>query len=159
MQEPGAILATALGGAAIAQDQVDIEWWHIDTNDPGLSLRQEVADEYMAEHPNVNINITVLENEAFKQKLALDMQAGSAPDIFNSWGGGVLAEQADAGMARPIEDEIADWVDTMNPAAMSIYQVDGVQYGVPYNFGLVGFWYNKDLFAEAGHHRAARHLG
>ena len=146
----GAILATALGGAAIAQDQVDIEWWHIDTNDPGLSLRQEVADEYMAEHPDVNINITVLENEAFKQKLALDMQAGSAPDIFNSWGGGVLAEQAEAGMARPIEDEIADWVDTMNPAAMSIYQVDGVQYGVPYNFGLVGFWYNQDLFAEAG---------
>ena len=24
------------------------------------------------------------------------------------------------------------------------------QYGVPYNFGLVGFWYNKDLFAQAG---------
>ena len=78
------------------------------------------------------------------------MQAGSAPDIFQSWGGGVLAEQAEAGMARPIEDEIADWVDTMNPGGMSIYQVDGVQYGVPYNFGLVGFWYNMDLFAEAG---------
>ena len=146
-----AILASALGtAAAVAQDPVEIDWWHLDTNDPGLSLRQAVADEYMAEHPGVQINITVLENEAFKQKLALDMQAGSAPDIFNSWGGGVLAEQAEAGMARPIEDEIADWVDTMNPAAMSIYQVDGVQYGVPYNFGLVGFWYNQDLFAEAG---------
>jgi raffinose/stachyose/melibiose transport system substrate-binding protein len=78
------------------------------------------------------------------------MQAGSAPDIFNSWGGGVLAEQAEAGMARPIEDEIADWKDTMNAGAMSPYQVDGVQYGIPYNFGLVGFWYNQDLFAEAG---------
>ena len=33
---------------------------------------------------------------------------------------------------------------------MSIYQVDGVQYGLPYNFGLVGFWYNKDLFEQAG---------
>jgi raffinose/stachyose/melibiose transport system substrate-binding protein len=38
----------------------------------------------------------------------------------------------------------------MNPAGMSIYQVDGVQYGSPYNFGLVGFWYNKDLFEQAG---------
>ncbi|HKZ91714.1 MAG TPA: extracellular solute-binding protein, partial [Candidatus Limnocylindrales bacterium] len=146
-----AILAGTVGAVAVmAQDPVEIDWWHIQTNDPGLSLNQAIADEYMAEHPDVKINVTVLENEAFKSKLALELQAGNAPDIFQSWGGGVLAEQAAAGMARPIEDEVGDWVDTMNPGAMSIYQVDGVQYGVPYNFGLVGFWYNKDLFAQAG---------
>jgi raffinose/stachyose/melibiose transport system substrate-binding protein len=146
-----AILASALGaGAAVAQDSVEIDWWHIQTNDPGLSLNQAVADEYMEANPGVKVNITVLENEAFKSKLALEMQAGNAPDIFQSWGGGVLAEQADAGMARPIADEITEWVDSMNPGAMSIYQVDGVQYGVPYNFGLVGFWYNQDLFEQAG---------
>ena len=33
---------------------------------------------------------------------------------------------------------------------MSVWQVDGEQYGVPYTFGLVGFFYNKDLFAQAG---------
>lgn len=149
----GAVLilgGVAGGGAAVAQDPVEIDWWHIQTNDPGLSLNQAVAEEYMAEHPGVTIKITVLENEAFKQRLALEMQAGSAPDIFHSWGGGVLAEQAAAGMARPIADEVADWAGTMNQGAMSIYQVDGVQYGIPYNFGLVGFWYNKDLFAQAG---------
>jgi raffinose/stachyose/melibiose transport system substrate-binding protein len=146
-----AILAGTVGAAGtVAQDPVEIDWWHIQTNDPGLSLNQAIADEYMAEHPDVKINITVLENEAFKSKLALELQAGNAPDIFQSWGGGVLAEQAAAGMARPIADEITDWVDTMNPAGMSIYQVDGVQYGIPYNFGLVGAWYNKDLFAQAG---------
>jgi raffinose/stachyose/melibiose transport system substrate-binding protein len=147
----GAVLAGTLGAAVVvAQDPVEIDWWHIQTNDPGLSLNQAIADEYMADHPDVKINVTVLENEAFKSKLALELQAGNAPDIFQSWGGGVLAEQAAAGMARPIADEIGDWVDTMNPGAMSIYQVDGVQYGIPYNFGLVGAWYNKDLFAQAG---------
>lgn len=147
-----ALVAAALvaPGAAQAQDPVEIDWWHIQTNDPGLSLNQAVADEYMAAHPNVKINITVLENEAFKSKLALDMQGGTAPDIFQSWGGGVLAEQAEAGMARPIADEWAQCAEVINPGALSIYQVDGVQYGVPYNFGLVGFWYNKDLFAQAG---------
>jgi raffinose/stachyose/melibiose transport system substrate-binding protein len=29
-------------------------------------------------------------------------------------------------------------------------QVDGHQYGLPYNLGVVGIWYNKDLFAQAG---------
>ncbi len=137
-------------GVVQAQDPVEIDWWHIQTNDPGLSLNQTVADEYMAEHPGVKINITVLENEAFKSKLALDMQAGTAPDLFQSWGGGVLAEQAEAGMARSITDEWAQCANEMNPGAMSIYQVGGAQYGVPYNFGLVGFWYNTDLFAQAG---------
>ena len=28
--------------------------------------------------------------------------------------------------------------------------VDGVQYGLPYNLGAVGLWYNMDLLAEAG---------
>ena len=98
----GAVLAGTVGAAAVvAQDPVEIDWWHLDINDPGLSLSQAVADEYMAMHPDVKINVTVLENEALKSKLALEMQAGSAPDIFHSWGGGVLAEQAAAGMARP----------------------------------------------------------
>ena len=33
---------------------------------------------------------------------------------------------------------------------MQLYQVDGKQYGVPFNAGMVGFWYNKDFFAQAG---------
>ena len=32
-----------------------------------------MADDYMAEHPNVNVEITVLENEAFKTKLTTVM--------------------------------------------------------------------------------------
>ena len=31
-----------------------INWWHIQNNDPGKSLNQTIADEYMAAHPNVN---------------------------------------------------------------------------------------------------------
>ena len=28
--------------------------------------------------------------------------------------------------------------------------MNGQQYGIPYNVGVVGFWYNKELFAKAG---------
>ena len=43
------------------------------------SLWQDMADEFMASHPNVKIKITVLENEAFKAKLTTNMQAGTRP--------------------------------------------------------------------------------
>ena len=77
-----------------------IDWWHIQNNDPGVTLWQEVADEFMAEHPNVTIDITVYENEAFKTAIAPRLQAGDPPDLFQSWGGGGLIEQVEAGSSR-----------------------------------------------------------
>ena len=104
----------------------------------------------MAEHPNVNIEITVYENEAFKTAIAPRLQAGDPPDLFQSWGGGGLIEQVDAGLVQDITAGVAPWIGELNAGAVSMYQVDGVQYGIPFDLGLVGFWYNKDLFAEAG---------
>ncbi|NMC46202.1 MAG: extracellular solute-binding protein [Chloroflexi bacterium] len=137
-----------------AAEPVTITWWHISTKDPALSDWQKMADDYMAAHPNVTIEITVLENEAFKTKLTTVMQSGEVPDIFQSWGGGTLKEQIDAGLLQDITSELdADggaWRDTFAPGALAVFSSDGKNYGVPWDMGMVGWWYNKDLFAEAG---------
>jgi raffinose/stachyose/melibiose transport system substrate-binding protein len=133
-----------------AAEPVTIEWWHIQNNDPGLSLWQAMADEFTAEHPNVTIEITVLENDTFKPKLTTEIQGGHVPDLFQSWGGGGMAEQVDAGVLRDITGDVAGWADTMNTGAMGMYALDGKQYGIPFDLGMVGIWYNKDLFAQAG---------
>ncbi len=129
---------------------VTIEWWHISKDDPGKSLFKGIADAYMAAHPNVTINITVLENEAFKTKLTTAMQSGTPPDLFQSWGGGTMAAQADAGMLKDITADVASWKDTINAGAMSIYAYNGKQYGIPWDMGMIGFWYNKAAFTKAG---------
>jgi raffinose/stachyose/melibiose transport system substrate-binding protein len=131
-------------------EPVTFSLYDLHVNEPGKSLLPQLIDEFEAAHPWVTIELTVLENEALKAKIAAEMQADNPPDLFQSWGGGVLAEQQAAGMVRAIDDEVADIADGINEAARGIYQVDGVQYGLPYNFGLVGFWYNKDLFEQAG---------
>ena len=137
-----------------AAEPVTITWWHISTKDPALSDWQKMADDYMAAHPNVTIEITVLENEAFKTKLTTVMQSGEVPDIFQSWGGGTLKEQIDAGLLQDITPYLdADggaWRDTFAPGALAVFASDGENYGVPWDMGMVGWWYNKDLFAEAG---------
>jgi len=132
------------------EEPVTIEWWHIQNNDPGLSLWQAVADEFMAEHPNVTIDITVQENEAFKQALQTSLQAGDVPDIFQSWGGGGLREQVDAGLVMDITDAAAEFDSEFNGAAASMMEIDERMYGVPFDLGIVGVWYNKALFEEAG---------
>ena len=134
--------------------KVTVNWWHISTKDPGLSDWQKMADDYMAMHPNVNIEITVLENEAFKTKLTTVMQSGEVPDIFQSWGGGVMNEQVGAGLLKDITSDLdADggaWRNTFAPGALAVYSYQGKNYGVPWDMGMVGWWYNKDLFTQAG---------
>jgi raffinose/stachyose/melibiose transport system substrate-binding protein len=138
------------GGTSGSGEPVTIEWWHIQNNDPGLSLWEDIAAEFEAEHPNVSIDITVYENEAFKTAIEPRLQAGDPPDLFQSWGGGELEQQVDAGLVQDISDGVAPWIDTLNEAAVTMYQVEGAQYGIPFDLGMVGFWYNKDLFARAG---------
>ena len=138
---------------APAGEPVTITWWHITTKDPGLSDWQKMADDYMAAHPNVTIEITVLENEAFKTKLTTVMQSGDPPDIFQSWGGGTFNQQVEAGLLKDITADLeadAAWKESFAPGALGVYSYQGKNYGVPWDMGMVGFWYNKDLFEQAG---------
>ena len=136
-----------------------INWWHIQNTEPMLPVWAAVAQEYQGAHSNVKIEIQPLENEAFKAKLTTATQAGSPPDLFQSWGGGVLKQQVDAGLVKDLTETVAPWKDSLLPLSLEPYTVDGKIYGVPFDIGMVGFWYNKDLFAQAPDHRAAGHLG
>ena len=139
----------ATAAATEAAAPVTITWWHITTKDPGLTEFQKMADDYMAAHPNVIIEITVLENEAFKTKLTTVMQSGEVPDIFQSWGQGGMIEQVNAGLLKDISADLkGEWGDSLG--ALDAFAVDGKNYGVPWDMGAVTFWYNKDLFEKAG---------
>jgi raffinose/stachyose/melibiose transport system substrate-binding protein len=146
------IAGSMLAKTATAQDEVTINWWHIGTVEEQGAFWQQIADEYMEMNPNVTIEITILENEAFKSRLVTVMQSDEPPDLFQSWGGGVLWQFADAGLVRDISPELeGEWKDSFSAqAALELYGQDGEYYGVPWSWGAVGMFYNKALFAEAG---------
>jgi raffinose/stachyose/melibiose transport system substrate-binding protein len=132
-------------------EKVTITWWHISTAEEHAAAFQEMADAFIADNPHVTIEITILENEAFKSKLPTVMQSGDPPDLFQSWGGGTMNEYAKAGLLLDITDEMAGaWADSFGAGPLGVYAFEGKQYGAPWDMGMVGFWYNKDLFAQAG---------
>lgn len=128
-----------------------ISFWHLDTTDEQQAAWRQIANNFEAKHPGVKIEITCLENEAFKQKVATVIQSGNPPDIFRSWGGGVMIDQADAGMLRDISNYVKDGtIAQIGKGAMGVYAFNGKQYGAPYSLGTVGLWYNKDVMAACG---------
>jgi raffinose/stachyose/melibiose transport system substrate-binding protein len=152
-------LAGAAAGAALlpscrkegsSSSSKTIHWWHIQNTDPMLSVWAGLARDFEAAHPGVKVDITPLENEAFKAKLTTVTQAGNPPDVFHSWGGGVLEQQVGAGLVKELSGDAASFLSNVSPNGVKLYQIGGKQYGTPYELGMVGFWYNKELFAKAG---------
>ncbi len=148
------VLAVVLPTAVLSGqgDQVTIRWWHITTDETQAAFFQSLADEFVAMHPNVTFEITILENEAFKSRITTVMQAGDPPDLFQSWGGGVLWTYAENGMVRNIAPELeGEWKDSFAAqSALELFGRDGEYYGVPWTWGCVGIFYNKALFEQAG---------
>lgn len=153
-QPPAPVSTQPPAPTQASAQKVTINWWHISTKDPALSDWKKMADDYMATHPNVNIQITVLENEAFKTKLTTVLQSGNPPDIFQSWGGGDMNQQIQAGLLKDITADLdannSAWRNTFAPGALAVYSFEGKNYGVPWDMGIVGWWYNKALFKQAG---------
>jgi raffinose/stachyose/melibiose transport system substrate-binding protein len=146
----GTAAVLALGAAACGdsgESDADVTFWHIQNEDPMKSTWAAMADEW-AEESGLSVETSAIEVEDFKTRLATQTQAGDLPDLYNTWGGGVLAEQVEAGLVRDISG--LPCLDLVNPVALEAYTIDGKLYAIPFDQGVVGFWYNKDLFAEAG---------
>ncbi|MBD3146537.1 extracellular solute-binding protein [Microbispora camponoti] len=133
-----------------AGGKVTVEFWNIWTTDPLKSYGVQAIKDFQAAHPNITIKSVPYENEAFKAKLTTLTQSGKAPDIFQTWGGGVLAQQVDAGLVKDLTADAGPWLGTFTDAALSAYKVGDKQYAIPDDIGMVGFWYNKALFKKAG---------
>ena len=146
----GACSRGGSGGQGGGAGSSTIEWWHIQNTEPLRPLWEQLAKEYQSQHPEVSFKITPIENDTFKPRLATATQSGTAPDLFQSWGGGVLAQQAEAGVVKDITADVQSWISNISEFAMRPYTVDGKIYGVPFDMGMVGFWYNKALFDRAG---------
>src|SRR5215469_5039089 len=137
--------------SGLYKNPVTLNWWHNANQDgPLKTYWQKVADDFHALHPTVTIKISAVEtNDLQRNKIPAALLSGNPPDIFESWGGGEIADQVKAGYLKDITDDTKAEVASMGPAS-KIWTVDGKQYGLPWDFGIEGFWYNKDLFTQAG---------
>jgi len=133
------------------KNQVTLTWWtNANTAGPVQTYWQKVADDFHKLHPTVTVKWTGTEtNDLQRNKIPAALLSGNPPSVFQSWGGGEIRDQVKAGYLKDITADTKDVVATMGPSA-NIWAVDGKQYGLPYDFGVEGIFYNKDLFTKAG---------
>lgn len=111
-------------------------------------VEEMLANEYMAEHPNVRIVSETLENESYKPKLKAYIASNSLPDIFYIWDQPTwLDPVVEAGQVEPLDPAYLTDQDFTEASW------DGVMYGeecygLPNQSEFYIMYYNKEIFAD-----------
>ncbi|HET6187366.1 MAG TPA: extracellular solute-binding protein [Trebonia sp.] len=129
--------------------KVTLSWWNNANTQPLLGVFTNVIKQFEAAHPNITISNVPMQNELFKTKVTPALRGNSPPDIFQQWGSGQQATQVQSGKLADISSDVSPWIGSLGTPATE-WQTNGKWYGVPYDLHVVGFWYRKDLFQQAG---------
>lgn len=146
---------TGATGGEETKAPVTLTWWHNSVagdngENPLGDLWNEVAAEFEAANPHVTINIEQIQNEDLQRtRIPTALQSGDAPDLFQQWGGGELAMQADAGYLMDLSSVLSEDIARLG-GSVGPWQYQGTTYGLPFQFGVEGIWYRKSLFEQAG---------
>lgn len=126
--------------------------WRTDWFPP---MAQQMLDEFNATHPNLRVYYDLdPESSEFEEKSLADLQAGTAPDVFQGccsfipiWAQkGYLLDLRPYVQADLDRATIEDW----DPVQYnSFFTREGRQYALPKYHGALALYYNKDLFDQA----------
>jgi multiple sugar transport system substrate-binding protein len=135
------ISANAVAGGKNTEEAEWIEEWVIPAFEEEQRARGVEVD--------VSFEPSGVDDEQFKTRLALDLQAGSGPDIV-TLDGIWVGEFAQAGYIAPLPGtDWAGWAQ-IPEAVRQLAEFDGELYGIPWGTDGRVLFYNKELFARAG---------
>lgn len=147
-------MTAVLGGCGLTGGSADVTLKLVaaDYGDNAANSSKEywdkLADEYEADHPDVEIDVSVYSWNDVDRKVREMVAAGDPPDMAQI---GAYADYAAKNQLYKADDLLsipvqADFVGQLASAG----QVKGVQYGMPFAASTRVLFYNKSLFAKAG---------
>lgn len=149
----GGLFSTAIPGKTSASEDTTLEFWHIQNTEPMPTTIQGSVDRFMEANPDVSVNVTVMANDAFKDKIAIAIAGNQTPNIFPSWSGGPMYEYADSGVIQDITEfmEKDGHKDKFLDASIEQLTYQDKIWGYPVeNVAIANFFYNKEIFEEYG---------
>jgi raffinose/stachyose/melibiose transport system substrate-binding protein len=99
-------------------------------------------------HPNITVSFEPTLNTEYNPALRTSLDTGTGPDLFYVRSYAAGRQLYDEGFIEPLTDVGLDtW---FTEASLDPWASEGVPYALPFIAVSHGFYYNKDIFAEAG---------
>lgn len=110
-----------------------------------------IIQQFMEEYPHIKVELILTPWDQYWTKLDAAAGAKNDPDVY--WMNVYMPKYADAGVLEPLDSyisgngvDLAQWAE----GAVSMYQYNGSQWGLPINSDSVVVAYNKAIFDQYG---------
>jgi len=120
------------------------------TADPApRAASEELAARFQAENPDVELRLNIYDGESYKKSIR-NWLTSAPPDVVY-WNAGYRMRQfVTPGLLEDVSDLYTPAVKaSIHPSALDLVSVAGRQYGVPYTYYPIGFFYRRDLLQSA----------
>jgi len=146
-----AMLLVVTFSLTIGAQEVTLKFLHRWTQEPDSTFFEEVVANYEAQNPNINIDMEVVANDPFKEKIKIILGTENAPDVFFTWPGEFTNRFIRAGQVMDITSYMEDgWGDTLIDSVVEPFKYEGKIYGAPYRLDAKVFVYNTKIFEDVG---------
>ena len=148
-----AILLTLLSSMAVAQDDATTITWGFWGSPEEVATHESVAEAFMEEHPEINIEIWHQPWADYFTRLQTLWAAGDAasiPDVMFLFPVPSYAPDGVLENLDPYIEEAGYDLEDYWPGLLESAMYDGSVYGFPRDIGLEVLYYNKDIFDEVG---------
>lgn len=115
-------------------------------------VAKQQVEEYEKLHPNVKVNLSIIANDDYDDKIKVMLSGGADIDAFWCRGGDQIRQMANGGAVYALDDLMAaNGVNFEDYGQMGqAYQTGGKTYGLCTTKSCWLLFYNKTLFDEAG---------
>lgn len=148
----GALLAVAVSGTALSAQGLtgDLRIFSDMSNPAPRAVMEGLAAQFQELHPDLNVELTVIEREAWKTQIRNALSA-NPPDVANWYAANRMLPYVNAGLFEDVSDLWAEPEIAENLASTkSAMTIDGKQWGVPYTYYQWGVYYRKDIYDDLG---------
>lgn len=128
------------------EEEVTITYCNFNASGGNEETLNAMYEKFHEEYPNIVVEIETVAYNDYFTAMQTRVSGGTAPDCYE-----LNIENFAAYASKGVLADLSN-ADTsnFNETALSAFNVDGTQYGLPGNFSNVVLIYNKDLFDQAG---------
>ena len=127
-------------------EPVTITYCNFNSSGGNEQTLQKMYEAFHEEYPNITVEIETIGYDDYFTQMQTRVAGGTAPDCYEL---NIENFAAYANKGQLAEITGVD-LSGLNETALSAFNVDGKQYGLPESFSNVVLIYNKDLFDQAG---------
>ncbi|MDX8353894.1 ABC transporter substrate-binding protein [Cognatiyoonia sp. IB215182] len=119
------------------------------SNPAPRAVMEGLAADFDALHPNLEVNLTIVDREAWKTQIRNALGA-NPPDVVNWYAANRMRPYVDAGLFADVSDLWEEPAFEALASTKGAMTLDGAQWGVPYTYYQWGVYYRKDIFEQFG---------